>query len=287
MKKINYSELYDQRFFSQGYPNLVELGIDYKIQNSPNEPALLPETITPFFVPFLKRIANIESTQKKILVIGCGPKPLTITRLLDLGFDPIGIEPVAGFVSEAQKYVGDPARILKGSAEAIPVSDETQNFLVLESVMEHIDSPFKAMAEFYRVLAPGGIVFITTTNRYLFSITGKNGEFRKLFFNWFPDIVKESYIFHHLHYDPELANYSSRPAVHWYSFSDLCKIGRNAGFSLFYSPLDIIIGDDPSINKLWLVKRILPLLKYHPWWRALALTFSSAGSSIFMVKQSR
>ena len=55
---------------------------------------------------------------------------------------------------------------------------------------------------------------MATTNRYRFSPTGSNDEFRVRFFNWFPRIVKESYVFQHLHFDPTLANYSPRPAVH-------------------------------------------------------------------------
>src|SRR4029079_378850 len=39
--------------------------------------------------------------------------------------------------------------------------------------------------------------------------------------------------------EPRLANYTERPAVHWFSFADLCAVGRLAGFAQFYSLLDL------------------------------------------------
>jgi hypothetical protein len=86
----------------------------------------------------------------------------------------------------------------------------------------------------------GGVLFIRTTNRSRFSFTGVNWEFTTRFYNWFPRIVKESYIFTQLHYKPELARYSPGPAAHWFNFSDLCRHGREVGFSRFYSPYDLL-----------------------------------------------
>ena len=42
-------------------------------------------------------------------------------------------------------------------------------------------------------------------------------------------------MFHHLHYNPSLANFSLRPAVHWWTYADLCRAGREAGFAQFYT----------------------------------------------------
>jgi hypothetical protein len=95
--------------------------------------------------------------------------------------------------------------------------------------------------------------------------------------------VKEGYVFQHLHYRPELANFSSRPAVHWLSFADLCSRGRDAGFSQFYSPLDLMRIEDQIIQRSALRKFVLPRIQSNPWLRALALT--QVGGSIFMMKR--
>ena len=100
-----------------------------------------------------------------------------------------------------------------------------------------------------RVLVPGGIVFVQTTNRLRISLTGANGEYNVRYYNWLPRLVKESYVFLHLHYRPSLANYTERPAVHWFSYTDLCALGREVGFAQFYSPLDLRRRTDEPLTR--------------------------------------
>ena len=154
----------------------------------------------------------------------------------------------------------------------------------MESVLEHVDSPVLSLAECYRVLAPGGVLFVDTTNRLRFSAVGENGEYRVRFYNWFPASVKESYVFKHLHYAPHLANYSSRPAVHWFTFTELCSLGRQVGFAQFYSRLDFPGsfargGSFRRFMKTSLQKSVAT----NPWIRALALC--QYGNAIFMYKR--
>jgi len=114
-------------------------------------------------------------------------------------------------------------------------------------------------------------------------LSGENGEYNLRFFNWLPRIVQESYVFRHLHYTPSLANYSLRPAVHWFSFADLCRLGRASGFAQFYSPLDLARSDDTVIRVRWWRRLLLPLLQRNPWLRAMALT--QLGHAIVMLKR--
>ena len=134
-----------------------------------------------------------------------------------------------------------------------------------------------------RVLAPGGIAFVTTTNRHKFSFKGRNGEYHYRFFNWLPNIIKECLVFQHLHYDPRLANYTQLPAVHWFTYAELCQLGRHAGFAQFYSLLDLLDGNDPAIEKSAVKRWALDKFKFNPWLRALALT--QKGDTIIMLKK--
>jgi hypothetical protein len=100
-------------------------------------------------------------------------------------------------------------------------------------------------------------------------------------------VVKESYVFRQLHYEPSLANYSDRPAVHWFTYSELCQLGREAGFFQFYSQLDLkspeprnFSGDDRTRR---LKAKALMYVQKNPWLRALAL--SQRGGVIFMMKR--
>jgi hypothetical protein len=135
----------------------------------------------------------------------------------------------------------------------------------------------------HRVLRPGGIAFIITTNQLRFSLRGENGEFNLRFFNWFPRLVRECYVFRHLHYDPTLANHTFRPAVHWFTFSRLCELGRDSGFAQFYSLLDLLRQEDASVARKWLRRLLLSQLQRNAWLRALALT--QIGDALVMLKR--
>ena len=130
-----------------------------------------------------------------------------------------GDELFGGYTRTAQEFLGAEGAVRQGVAEAIPLPDRSQDLVLFENVLEHVESPMASLKEIYRVLKAGGVAYVTTTNRFKFSLTGYNGEYRVPFFNWFPRAVKESYVFAHLHYRPQLANYSLRPAVHWFSFA--------------------------------------------------------------------
>ena len=111
--------------------------------------------------------------------------------------------------------------------------------MLFENVLVHVDSPFKSLLEAFRVLPPGRVAFVYSTNRNRISLTGKQEEFNVMLYNWFPDFVKESYVFRQFHCDPWLGDNASRPAVHWYNYSELCMLGRFAGFSQFFSFINL------------------------------------------------
>ena len=232
---------------------------------------------------YLSRLVGMDDV-KNVLVLGCGPHPQTAKIFAETGANVSAVEPVEQFVALARDYLEAKVNVMQGAAESIPLSTNSQQIVVFEAVLEHVDSIPLSLAEIYRVLAPGGVLYLTTTNRHRFSWKGKNGEYRTPFFNWFPSLVKEGYVFQHLHYRPELANYSSRPAVHWLTYSELCARGRDAGFAQFYSPVDLMRVDDRIIKKSGLRRFVLPLIQKNPWLRAFALT--QIGGTIFMLKRS-
>ena len=272
--------LYENRKLSNGFHNL-ETEAHNKFTNTLNsrtdhKPVLEKQ------IRYFNRLIDLDE-YKNILLVGCGPKPFTLQYFLGKKFNAFGIEPIPSFVESARKYLNAPERIVRGSAEQIPFPDGSQHIIILEAVLEHVDSPVKSLEEICRVLAPGGIAHITTTNRLRFRFFGKNSEFNVRFYHWFPKLVKECFVFHHLHYDPRLANFTQRPAVHWFSFSDLCDLGRQAGFAHFYSNIDLLRIDDPGIAKSWFRKFLLKSIQLNPWLRALALT--QRGGHIIMLKR--
>ena len=218
------------------------------------------------------------SAVRDIGVVGCGPHPEIIALLAERGYSVTGVEPVPLFVDAAEKLLAGKGRVLIGCAEKLPFESASLDLVFFENVLEHVESPSQCMNEMYRVLRPGGLVLVTTTNRHRFSARGINDEFTTPFFNWLPGLIQESYVHRQLHFEPALANMTERPAVHWFSFRDLCRLGRDAGFARFYSTLDTRTLDGAIVSGNW-VKRflqrspsLLRTLQRNPWLRSLALT---------------
>jgi len=271
---------YSYRRLGDGFPGLDRLAFDRFSATLEEHGDETPRIET--LLARLNRLVDLDRL-RDVVVVGCGPKPQTITLLAQMDFNVVGVEPVISFVDSAREYVGSSERVLEGAAEAIPLPSSSQDIVFCDSVLEHVVSPSKSLDEMFRVLRPVGIAIVTTTNKFRISLSGDNGEYRLRYFNWLPDLVKECFVFHHLHYDPRLANYTQLPAVHWFSYSSLCALGRHAGFAQFYSPLDLWHPNDPAVRKSRLRKWLLSKMKYNPWLRALALT--QRGETVIMVKK--
>ena len=220
---------------------------------------------------YLGRVIPLPS-KSRLLVVGCGPRPRTCSELASLGHLVTAVEPVAGFVIEAQQYLGATVTVVQGSAERLTIPDGSQDVVFCESILEHVESARLSLAEIFRVLKVGGAAWITTTNRWKFNLTGRNGEFTIPFYNWFPPVLKEALVFHHLHYKPSLANYSLRPAVHWFTYSSLCRHGRDAGFSRFYSLLDVLRPRDATVASSRFRRAVVRMVQKHPFLKAIVLT---------------
>lgn len=86
----------------------------------------------------------------KLLDVGCGWRPYEKT-----------------FFAAAEKYVGldylsDRSKPdIIGSAQAIPLPDNSFDTVTSTEVLEHVPDPLKAMREMCRVLKPGGYLILT------------------------------------------------------------------------------------------------------------------------------
>jgi len=274
--------LYRGRRLTQGYPDLDARSLDWFQTRLSERPDDAPRV--ELLVRHIDRLIETR-TRRNLLVVGCGPRPEAVRVLRELGFNVVGVEPVPNFVTAARMHLQDESAVVQGSAEELPVGDASQDVVFLESVLEHVDSVRRSLAEAYRVLAPGGVAYVETTNRL--RLVWRNAEFNVPLFSMLPGLVKESYVFQHLHYRPSLANYTERPAVHWFTFAELCSLGRDAGFHSFYSHLDLKTPDPVDFSGAsrarWLKARALKHVQTNAWLRALAL--SQRGGMIFMVKR--
>jgi SAM-dependent methyltransferase len=282
---MSATSLYKRRPITDGYPDMEERYVANKKNVLEARQALearmggLGDILT-----CMDRLIALGAGPKTVAVVGCGPSPETVAQLISRGYQAVGIEPVDASLEAARRYLGGHEHVLQGTAEHMPFADHSQRMVLMENVLEHVDSPRQSLAEMYRVLMPGGVLFVRTTNRTRISIRGRNWEFNVPFYNWLPQSVRESYVFLQQHYLPSLADFSPRPAVHWFTFVDLCARGRDVGFAKFYAPSDLLTlyrGDkDVSLGK-----RLMAYLRRNPWLRAGNLAWTQMGNDIYMWKR--
>ena len=84
--------------------------------------------------------------------------------LAELGPDQIGLNLGAGTTRlhpQVKNMDIFPAKNIDivGKAENIPLSDNSINLVITQETLEHVQDPFKAVAEIYRVLKPNGKVY--------------------------------------------------------------------------------------------------------------------------------
>jgi SAM-dependent methyltransferase len=86
----------------------------------------------------------------RLLDVGCGAKPYR-PLFAPYTAEYVGVDPVE-----------NPHADLVGSVEDLPVPDESFDVVLCNQVLEHCDSPLRAVAELCRVTAPGGRVLVST-----------------------------------------------------------------------------------------------------------------------------
>ena len=70
----------------------------------------------------------------------------------------IGVEPSAAARDEAEKRG---VAMIQGTAEALPIDDESVDIAVACDVIEHLPDDEAAVRELVRVLRPGGLALVT------------------------------------------------------------------------------------------------------------------------------
>jgi SAM-dependent methyltransferase len=105
-----------------------------------------------------RHLTRLRGNGEKVLDIGCGDGGF-LRRATELGWDAWGVEPDAKALTRLSGL-----RVLQGSLPNIPLPDASFDFITLSHVIEHLHDPVAALKEIYRLLKPGGKVWIATPN---------------------------------------------------------------------------------------------------------------------------
>jgi 2-polyprenyl-3-methyl-5-hydroxy-6-metoxy-1,4-benzoquinol methylase len=100
-----------------------------------------------------------------------------------------------------------------GSATALPWPDQSMDVCIALELLEHVSDWRECLRQFKRILRPGGIMLVTTTN----VLCPKQSEFNLPGYSWYPAPLKRHFEQLAVTTRPELANYAKFPAVNWFS----------------------------------------------------------------------
>jgi len=104
-----------------------------------------------------------------------------------------------------------------GSATDLPFEDESMDVCLAPELLEHVEEWEPCMREFTRILKPGGLLYVSTTNK----LCPKQQEFDLPFYSWYPAPLKRHYERLSVTTRPELVNHAKYPAIHWFTFYGL------------------------------------------------------------------
>lgn len=103
----------------------------------------------------------------RVIDVGCGGG-LLAESLARRGYALVGFDVAEGALAAARRHAareGVSVEYRRGSAYALPLADAAVDAVIAADVLEHLRDPPAAIAEFARVLRPGGVLIFETVHR--------------------------------------------------------------------------------------------------------------------------
>lgn len=169
--------------------------------------------------------------QPRLLDLGCG-LGVHAEFWHARGFRVTGLDHDADLIAHARKRAEErrlAIRYEEGRADRLPFADGSFDIIYANSILEHVENWARCLEEWIRVLAPGGLLWIETTN----GLCPRQAEFRWLpLYSWWPPALKRLAVRLALGPLPALANHSAWPALHWFSYFQLKRFLEPRGLSV-------------------------------------------------------
>lgn len=234
--------------------------VDYYEQQS-----LTPETVQRFTLVrdkalwLLDSLRHSDASGLQVADIGCNTG--TQSQLwAKLGHQVFGLDINAQLVEIAKRRAEETSMDIHfdvGSATELPYTDASMDVVLLPELLEHVAEWQSCLDEAVRVLKPGGLLYLSTTN-WLCPI---QQEFNLPMYSWYPGFLKRRYERLAVTTRPEIANYCRYPAVNWFSFYSLAAYLKKHGIRSLdrFDMIDARKQGTPVKLVLSLVKAIPPL----------------------------
>ena len=197
--------------------------VDYYAEQSTS-----PNTIQRFSVVRDKALRLLSESRRgvdpvvyEVADIGCGTG--TQARLwADLGHQVHAIDVNSALVDIGRRRASNDGAKIQfdvGSATELPYPNLSMDVVLLPELLEHVADWQGCLNEAIRILKPGGVLYLSTTNR----LCPIQDEFNLPLYSWYPAPLKRHFERLAITTRPQIANYCKYPAVNWFSFYSLAE----------------------------------------------------------------
>ena len=109
-------------------------------------------------------LALLDERHRTVLDVGCGTG-LMSTMLAAQGRRVVGVDLSAAMIARAKRHSGSSVTFLEADAESLPIATGSFDAVVNLISLHHYPDPSRAVAEFRRVLRPGGRLVLIAFDR--------------------------------------------------------------------------------------------------------------------------
>lgn len=156
------------------------------------------------------------------------------------GHRPVCVDISRDLIAVGKKRAEDQSLAIDfrvGTATDLPLADASCDIALLPELLEHVADWETCLDEVARVLKPGGLTLLSTTNR----LCPRQQEFNLPLYSWYPASLKRYCVKRSLTDKPQWVNYATYPALNWFTVRDLRTALEKRGFDHFWGRADMVL----------------------------------------------